>query len=307
MLRLAMRRLSLLVPTLLGVATIVFAFMRLLPGDPIEIMLGETAAAADITALRRDLGLDRPVLLQYARFVTRTMQGDLGESLSYHVPVREVIIERMPATIELGIVALLLALAGSLPLGVAAALRPHSVTARVAHAASAASACLPTLVLGPLLMLVFGITLGWLPVSGRGDASHVVLPAMTLGFGLAGVLTRMTLTSVRSALGAEYVRTARAKGASERRVVWHHVLRNALLPITTVIGLQLGALLAGTLITETIFAWPGLGRLAVQAIDARDYPLIQGCVLVFGCTYVLVNTATDLLQRLIDPRLGDAD
>jgi peptide/nickel transport system permease protein len=302
---LAVRRLLLTVPTLLGVATLVFAFLHFVPGDPVEIMLGETAAPADVDALRHDLALDLPLAAQYTRFLTRAVRGDLGRSIAYRAPVTSIIAAHYPATLELAAAALLVALVVALPLGVLAALRPRSTVDRLARMASLAGACLPTFWLGPLLILGFSIELGWLPVSGRGGLAHLVLPAATLGLGMMGILARLTRASMLEALGEDYVRTARAKGAPEWRVVAVHALRNALLPVTTVAGLQAGALLAGAIITETVFAWPGLGRLVVQAIDARDYPLVQGCILVIGVSYVAVNTATDLLHGVIDPRLRD--
>jgi peptide/nickel transport system permease protein len=304
--RTAVRRLALLVPTLLGVATLVFAFLHLVPGDPVEIMLGESAAPADVAELRRELGLDRPLLVQYGRFLAHAARGDLGRSIVYRAPVSHVIATRYPATLELAAAALVVALALALPLGIVAAVRPRSALDRGARLASLAGVCLPSFWLGPLLILVFSLRLGWLPVSGRDGIAHLVLPAVTLGLGMAGILVRLTRTSMLAALREDYVRSARAKGAPERRVVLVHALRNALVPVTTVAGLQAGALLTGAIITETIFAWPGLGRLVVQAIDARDYPLVQGCVLAIAASYVVVNTATDLLQRAIDPRIGDA-
>jgi peptide/nickel transport system permease protein len=301
----AFRRLLLLGPTLLGVGTLVFAFLHLVPGDPVEIMLGESAAPADVAALRHDLGLDRPLAAQYAGFLGRALRGDLGRSIAFHAPVARVIAGRYPATLELAGAALVVALALALPLGVAAAARPGSAVDQLARVASLAGACLPSFWLGPLLILVFSLQLGWLPVSGRGGIAHLLLPAITLGLGMASVLVRLTRASMLGALHEDYVRSARAKGAPEWRVLSVHALRNALLPVTTVAGLQAGALLAGAIITETVFAWPGLGRLVIQAIDARDYPLVQGCMLVIGVSYVAVNTATDLLYRAIDPRLHD--
>jgi ABC-type dipeptide/oligopeptide/nickel transport system permease component len=297
------RRLALLVPTLLGMATLVFAFLHLVPGDPVEIMLGESAAPADVAALRHDLGLDRPLPLQYARFLVRAAQGDLGRSIAFRAPVTSVIAARYPATLELAGAAFVIALGLALPLGIAAAVRPGGLVDRLARLASLAGVCLPSFWLGPLLILLFSFQLGWLPVSGRGGPAHLVLPALTLGLGMMGILVRLTRTSLLGALREDYVRTARAKGLPEWRVLAVHALRNALGPVITVAGLQAGALLAGAIITETIFAWPGLGRLVVQAIDARDYPLVQGSVLAIGATYVAVNTATDLLHGVIDPRL----
>ena len=261
---LATRRLALLVPTLLGVVTLVFAFLHLVPGDPVEIMLGETAAPADVAALRRDLGLDRPLPAQYARFLARAARGDLGQSIALRTSVTRAVASRYPATLELAGAAFILALALALPLGVAAALRPGSAVDRSVRLASLAGACLPGFWLGPLLILLFSLRLGWLPVSGRGGLSHLVLPATTLGLGMSAILVRLVRTSMIVALGEDYVRSARAKGAPEWRVIAVHALRNALLPVTTVAGLQAGALLAGAIITETIFAWPGLGRLLVR-------------------------------------------
>jgi peptide/nickel transport system permease protein len=297
------RRFVLLAVTVVGVATLVFAFLRFVPGDPVEIMLGEWAAPADVAALRTELGLDRPLLVQYGRFLVRAAAGDLGESITYREPVTRVIAARYPATLALAAVAFILAVALALPLGVLAAVRPGTAIDRVARLVALAGVCLPSLWLGPLLILAFSIRLGWLPVSGTGGAAHLVLPAVTLGFGMASTLLRLTRASMLGALAQDYIRTARAKGAPAWRVVAVHALRNALLPVTTVAGLQAGALLAGAVITETIFAWPGLGRLLVQAIDARDYPLVQGCVLAIACTYVALNAATDALYAAIDPRL----
>ncbi|HZP43253.1 MAG TPA: ABC transporter permease [Candidatus Binatia bacterium] len=296
------RRLLALVPTVVGVATLVFVLVHLVPGDPVDVMLGEWAAPADVQALRHDLGLDRPLLEQYLRFLARAATGDLGDSIAYRMPVRRVIAARYPATLALAGTALGLALVLAIPLGVVAALRPRSAVDRAARVLSLAGVCLPTVWLGPLLILAFAIGLGWLPVSGAGSVRHLVLPAVTLALGMIGVLVRLTRASMITALGEEYVRTARAKGAPAWRVVAVHALRNALLPVTTVVGLQAGALLAGTIVTETIFAWPGLGRLVVQAIDARDYPLVQGCVLAIAFTYVAVNALVDALHRVIDPR-----
>jgi peptide/nickel transport system permease protein len=297
------RRLAAVVPTLVGVATLVFLCVHLLPGDPVEIMLGEWAAPADAAALRHDLGLDRPLPEQYVRFLARAAVGDLGDSIAYRMPVRRVIADRYPATAELAAAAFALAVVLAVPLGVLASLRPGSLVDRTARAVSLVGICVPRLWLGPLLILGFSIGLGWLPVSGTGGLAHLVLPTVTLALGMIGILVRLTRTSMIAALDTDYVRTARAKGAPAWRVVGIHALRNALLPVTTVLGLEAGAVLAGAVITETIFAWPGVGRLVVQAIDARDYPLVQGCVLAIAASYVAVNTLVDLLHQAIDPRL----
>ena len=303
--RLVLRRLTLLVPTLLGVTILTFAFVHLVPGDPVEIMLGESAAPADVVALRRQLGLDGPLPAQLGRFLARAARGDLGQSIAFRAPVARLILARYPATLELATAALLLALALALPLGILAAVRQGSAVDRLARMLSLVGVCLPTILLGPLLILTFSIHLGWLPVSGRGGLPHLLLPAVTLALGMIGILVRLTRASLLGALREDYVRTARAKGAAEWIVIGRHALRNALVPLTTVVGLQAGALLAGAVLTETIFAWPGVGRLLVQAIGARDYPLVQGCVLAIGLTYVIANTATDLLCGVLDPRLRD--
>jgi len=307
MLRRVLRQLVLVLPTLLGVVTLVFAFLHLVPGDPVEIMLGDSAAPADVAALRHDLGLDRPLPAQYARFLMRIAHGDLGRSIAFRAPVATVIRDRYPATLELAGAAFLLALSLAVPLGVLAAARAGSMLDRLTRIASLAGACLPSFWLGPLLILGFSIGLGWLPVSGRGGPLHLILPAVTLALGMMGVLVRLVRASMLEALGEDYIRTARAKGTPGWRVVAVHALRNALMPVTTVAGLQAGALLAGAILTETIFAWPGLGRLVVEAISARDYPLVQGCVLTIGVSYVTVNLVTDLVYQAIDPRLRDAD
>ena len=306
MVRLALGRLGSVVPTLVGVVTLVFAFLHLLPGDPVEIMLGESAAPADVALLRHDLGLDRPLPVQYVGFLERALHGDLGRSLAFHEPVSELIARRYPATVQLAMAAFVLAVGVGVPAGVLAAVRAGSITDRLVRTAGVIGLCLPGFWLGPLLILAFSIELGWLPVSGRGGVTHLILPAATLAVGMASVLLRLTRASMLAALGGDYVRTARAKGLPEWRVLAAHALRNALLPVTTVAGLQAGGLLGGAVLTETIFAWPGLGRLLVQAIEARDYPLVQGCVLVIGTSYLIVNTVTDLLYLAIDPRLRDA-
>lgn len=299
------RRLLLCLPTLLGVTLLVFGFLALIPGDPVEMMLGESAAPADAAALRAQLGLDRPLGVRLLDFLGDLARGDLGTSLAFRAPVARVIAERWPATLELAAAAFVIALVIALPLGVLAGLRPHGPGDRAARLVSLAGTCLPSFWLGPLLVLVFSFWLGWLPVSGRGGPAHLVLPAVTLALGMAGVLVRLTRASLLTALREDHVRTARAKGCAPWRVVALHALRTALVPVVTVASLQGGALLAGAIVTETVFAWPGLGRLVVQAIAARDYPLVQGCVLVLGASYVVVNALADVLAARLDPRLRD--
>ena len=299
------RRLLSVVPTALGVVVLVFVFLHAVPGDPVEIMLGESASAGDVAAFRHALGLDRPLPAQLAGFVARLAQGDLGESIAFRAPVRTVVLERLPSTMLLAATALVLAIAIALPLGVAGALRPGSLVDHAARLGSLVGVIAPSFVAGPLLVLVFGIALRWLPISGRGGVAHLVLPAVTLALGMTSVLTRLTRAAMLDVLAADHLRTARAKGAGPARVTIVHALRSALPPVVATIGLQAGALLAGAVVTETIFAWPGVGRLVVQAIGARDYPLVQGCVLAIGLSYIAVNLVTDLALVALDPRLRD--
>ncbi|MFI5366446.1 MAG: nickel ABC transporter permease [Candidatus Binatia bacterium] len=297
------RRLALAVPTVLGVVTLVFLLVHLIPGDPIDVMLGETAHVVDKARLRHQLGLDRPLPIQYGRYLRQLMRGDLGRSLHSRRPVRRLIVARYPATIELAGAALLVALLIAIPLGLVAAARPRSTADAVCRGVAVLGASIPNFWLGPLLILIFAIGLEWTPVSGRGSLAHLVLPALTLGLGMAAVMTRMLRATLLDRLGDDYIRTAYAKGAGAARVFLKHALRNAALPVVSVLGLQAGALLAGTIITETIFSWPGIGRLTLLAIQTRDYPLVQGCVLVVALSYVVVNLATDVLYGVLDPRL----
>lgn len=292
------------VPQLLSVVTLVFLFIHLIPGDPIDVMLGEAAAAADKEALRRALHLDRPLFEQYLRYLAGLLRGDLGSSVAFRAPVWDLVISRYPATIELTAAATAIALTAGLPLGIIAAAYPRTLLDRGSVTLALVGVSVPNFALGPLLIAAFSVGLGWLPVSGRGGLAHLVLPALTLGLGMAGILARMTRASLGASLRADYVRTAAAKGLPAWRVLVIHALGNALMPILTIVGLQFGTLLAGAIVTETIFAWPGIGRLAVQAITARDYPLVLGCVLAIGISYMVVNTATDLLYAVVDPRVG---
>jgi len=298
------QRLLLLLPTLFGALTLVFVLVHLIPGDPVEVMLGETATAADKEELRRSLGFDQPLSRQYGSFFIKLAAGDLGHSLYEQASVAEIISARLPATLELALGAMITAILISFPLGALAAVRRGRWADRLALLFSLLGLSLPNFWLGPLLMVVFAIQLGWTPVSGRGGMSHLLLPALTLALGMAAILTRILRVSLLQAMHEDYVRTARAKGLSERRVWLKHTLRNAMLSVVSIVSLQFGNLLAGSLITETIFSWPGIGRLTVQAIQTRDYPLVQGCVLVIAISYVLVNFFTDLLYRMVDPRIS---
>jgi len=296
-------RLLFALPALWLILTMVFLLAHIVPGDPVAQMLGEGARAEDLTQLRHALGLDLPLPVQYGRYLSGVLHGNLGESFRFQQPVLKVVAEHYPATLELAIVALFICALIGIPAGVLAA---HKRGERTDHAVGVLTLfglSVPNFALGPVLILLFSIEIGWLPVSGRGGIAHLILPAFTLGAALAAILTRMVRTSVIEELSADYVRTARAKGVSESGVLFRHALRNALIPILTILGLQFGTLLAGTIVTESIFSWPGIGRLAVQAISARDYPLLQGCILLIAVSYVFVNLLTDLVYALVDPRV----
>jgi peptide/nickel transport system permease protein len=301
--RYLIQRLVLLLPTLFGALTLVFFLIHLIPGDPIEIMLGETASAADKEELRRSLALDQPLMVQYRNFLTGILSGDLGRSLYEQSGVTDLIRTRLPATMELTLCAMAMAIVISFPLATLAAVNKGAWIDRGSLLFSLLGLSLPNFWLGPLLMIIFSIQLGWTPVSGRGGIDHLLLPSLTLGLGMAAILTRILRTSLLQVVNADYVRTARAKGLSEKAVWFKHTLRNALLSVITIMSLQFGSLLAGSIITETVFSWPGIGRLTVQAIQSRDYPLVQGCVLVIATSYLLVNLLTDIFYQLVDPRI----
>lgn len=303
MLHFLLRRLLLTIPVLLGVATLVFSLIHLVPGDAVETMLGESAAPQEIARVRTQLGLDRPLYVQYWVFLTGVAKGDLGVSLRTNEPVARAIADRMPATIELAIAAMCLAVVVAIPLGIIAAVGAGTVVDYAATTLALAGISIPNFWLGPLLAIVFAVTLGWLPVSGSGTLAHLVLPAITLAAPLGAVLARMTRASVIEELRELYVLAARARGVSRARAVLRHAFRNSLIPIVTVLGLQMGAVLTGAVITETIFAWPGVGRLLIQSINFRDYPLVQGCILLIAVTYVAMNLLTDLAYGLLDPRI----
>ncbi|MGA7856055.1 MAG: nickel ABC transporter permease [Candidatus Acidiferrales bacterium] len=303
MIRYISLRLLFALPALWLIVTMVFLLAHIVPGDPVAQMLGEGARADDLQQLRHTLGLDVPIPLQYERYLKGVLHGNLGESFRFQQPVTKVILEHYPATLELAAVALGVCILIGIPAGVLAAHKRGESTDHAVGVLTLFGLSLPNFALGPVLMLVFSVMLGWLPVAGRGGVSHLVLPAFTLGAALAAILTRMVRTSVIEELSADYVRTARAKGVSETGVLFRHALRNALIPILTILGLQFGALLAGTIVTETIFSWPGIGHLTVQAITARDYPLLQGCILLIAVSYVFVNLLTDLVYAFVDPRV----
>lgn len=303
MFRYVFRRVLLAIPVLLGVATLVFSLIHLVPGDPALAMLGDGAAPQDVIELRNKLGLDEPLLDQYATFMRRAVTGDLGTSFRTGQPVTTMIAERIPATAELAVAAMLVAIVMAIPLGVVAAVWRGTAIDYSAMTFALAGVSIPNFWLGPLLAIVFAVELGWLPVSGRGTRAHLVLPAISLGLALAAILARMTRASLLDELSELYVRAARARGVSRAAAVTRHALRNSFVPLLTIIALQFGAVLTGAVITETIFAWPGIGRLLIQSIGFRDYPMVQGCILLIAVTYVAVNLLTDLLYGVLDPRI----
>lgn len=286
-----------------GVSALVFLLIHLIPGDPVEVMLGEASQPADREALRRALGLDQPLAAQMVDYYRRLAHLDFGTSLYSQRPALEVLLERLPATVELAFAGLAVALVIALPLGMIAAVRRDSAWDSGAMMFSMLGVSIPNFLMGPLLILVFALWLGWLPVSGREGPASLVLPALTLGTALAAILSRMVRATLLEVLGEDYIRTARAKGLSRGRVLVRHALRNALLPVITLLGLQLGALLAGTVITEIVFSWPGIGQLTIESIHRRDYPVVQACILLISLSYVAVNTLTDLAYAGLDPRV----
>ncbi len=298
-----LRRLIALPLVLWAAVSLVFFSIHLIPGDPVDMVLGETARPADREALRARWGLDRSVPEQYARYLTGLVRGQLGESYSFRRPVSDLVAERYPATLLLAGSAMAVALLLAIPLGALAALRRNRPIDRASMLVALLGVSVPNFWLGILLMLVFSLWLDWLPVSGFDGPASVVLPAVTLGASLAGILTRMTRSSLLDELGHDYVRTARAKGLGTRATLFKHALRNALIPVVTLVGLQFGALLAGAIITEKVFGWPGIGALLISGVQARDYPVVQGCIAVIVTSYVLVNLVTDLLYSAIHPRV----
>lgn len=303
MLRYIATRLLYTIPVLWLVVSVVFLLIHLVPGDPIQQMLDEGASAADMQAARHAYGLDVPVGQQYLNYWKGVLHGDLGRSLRFDQPVARMVAQRYPQTLQLTVAAMLVALLISIPAGVRSARRRNRWDDRALSFVSLLGLSFPNFALGPILILFFSIQLGWLPVSGSGTLAHLVLPAVTMGASLAAILTRMVRTAMLEELSQDYIRTARAKGLSESAVVYKHALRNALVPVLTVVGLQFGALLAGAIVTETIFSWPGIGRLTITAIGNRDYYLVQGCILMIGLTYLAVNFMTDFFYSLANPRI----
>ena len=303
MLRYLIRRLLLTLPVLLGVATLVFLLIHLVPGDPARSMLGDAASEEEIDRLRDALRLNEPLLVQYKSFLTGLVRGDLGSSLRNGAPVTQEIRDRLFRTFQLAFAAMFVAMLIAIPLGILAAVFRGTAIDHAAMTLALVGISMPNFWLGPLLAILFAVYLGWLPVAGTGSLAHLVLPAVTLGAALAAILARMTRASLLEELRELYVLAARARGLSRVRAVVRHAFRNSLIPVVTIIGLQFGAVLTGTIITETIFAWPGVGRLLIQAINFRDYPLVQGCILFISFTYVMMNLLTDLTYGFLDPRI----
>lgn len=285
-----------------GVLVLTFLLVHLVPGDPVDVMLGDSASVADRASLRAELGLDQPILAQFGSYLNNLAHGDFGRSIHTKTPIIQLIQTRYPATLKLALLALGLGLTLGVPLGIFAALHAGKWQDFVVTIISVRFSAMPAFWLGPVLMLIFALWLGWLPVNGMESPASILLPALTLGLGLSAILTRMTRTSLLEVLHEDYIRTARAKGLSETTIILRHALRAALLPIITIVGLQMGSLLAGAVITETIFSWDGIGRLLVESIEKRDYPVTQACVLVVALSYVVVNLVTDMVYVWADPR-----
>lgn len=297
------RRLLMLVPSVFGVVTLVFFLIHMVPGDPVDLMLGEAASASDRNELRHSLGLNQPIIAQYWRFIAGLVRGDLGNSFFYREPVLRIIAGYYPATLELALLGMLVAITLAFPLGIIAASRPYSLYDNGAIFFSLLGVSMPNFWLGPMLILIFALKFSWFPVSGREGFTSVVLPALTLGTAMAGVLSRMIRSSLLEVMGEEYITAARSRGLGESRVWLRHALKNAFIPAISLVGLQFGALLSGAIITETIFSWPGIGRLLIGAIFSRDYPLVQGCILAIALTYLGIGLAVDLIYAWVDPRV----
>ncbi len=304
--RFLFRRVPQLLVVLFGVSIVTFGLVRL-TGDPVTVLLGETATEEAAAQMRVELGLDKPVYVQYARFLTSALRGDFGDSLRYRQPALGLFVERLPATLELTVAALLLALTIGLPVGVLAALRPQSLFDGAIRGLALVGQAIPGFYLGLVAIILFGAQLSLLPTGGRGSLAHLILPAATLAAYQVAIVARFARGAMLEVLGEDFIRTARAKGLHRLRVTVHHALRNALIPVVTIVALQVGTLLSGAVVTETVFSWPGVGRLAVQAIYTRDFPVVQVTVMVTAVLFVAINLLTDLVYVLLDPRvrLGD--
>lgn len=297
------KRVLFLLPILYTVTTLVFLFVHLIPGDPVDAILGEQAMVSDRVALRQQLKLDEPLWEQQLRYVDGVLHGDLGRSIVTQEPVSQMLAARFPATMQLALLAIIIAMLIAIPSGVGASLKQGSWVDRFAMLFSLVGVSMPNFWLGPLLALLFAVQLDWLPLAGRDLPGSVILPAITLGASMAAITSRLTRSSMLDVLREDYLRTARAKGLSEGKVVGKHALLNALNPVVTIVGLQFGALMAGAIVTEKVFSWPGIGTLLLTAIERRDYPVVQGCILIIAVTYAIVNLGTDLLYARLDPRV----
>ncbi len=292
-----------LIPVMLGVSFIVFTIMFFTPGDPARILLGERAPAAEIAALRTQMGLDDSFLVQFFNFVRNALRGDLGRSLVTRRPVAEELFARFPATLQLAATAVVIAVAIGIPVGIISAIRQYSLFDGTAMTIALIGVSMPNFWQGLMMILLFSVYLGWLPSSGIGTFAHLIMPAITIGTSSAALITRMTRSSMLEVIRQDFIRTARAKGLDERVVINRHALKNALIPVITVIGLQFGYLLGGAVLTETVFAWPGVGRLMVDAIRQKDFPMVQGGVLLLALAFSAVNLIVDILYAYIDPRI----
>lgn len=297
------KRLLLSIPVIFGVAFMVFAMVRIVPGDPARIIAGEAATQEIVDGIRKDMGLDRPLLSQFATFIGNVLRGDFGRSVRSKAPVAGEVAARLPNTIRLATAGLFVAVVVGVSAGIISAIRPYSWMDTVVMLVALAGLSMPVFWSGLMLILVFAVWLGWLPAVGTGGLAHLVLPAVTLGMSTAAIIARMSRSSMLEVLRSDYIRTARAKGLAEAAVVNRHAFRNALIPVITVVGLQMGTLLSGAVLTETVFAWPGIGRLLVEGILARDYPIVQASVLVVAMAFVMVNLMVDVLYAVVDPRI----
>lgn len=303
MLQYLLKRLLMIVPVMLGVSVVVFLMMHLTPADPAMLMLGESASEQELHNLRRELGLFDPLPVQYGRFISKVVQGDLGRSIRSNTPVAEELLKRMPATIELATAAMLVASAIGILAGVLSATRPNSLTDNSATALALVGVATPNFWMGLMLQITFAVSLGWLPASGSDGLESLVLPALTLGTGTAAIILRMTRSSMLEVIKMDYIRTARSKGLGEKTIIYRHALRNAMVPVITVIGLAFGGLLGGAVITEAVFSWPGVGGYTIDAIRAKDLPVVQGAVLMLAVLAALTNLLVDVTYGLIDPRI----
>jgi len=303
MLSYLIKRLFSTIPVLIGISLLLFFMLRLLPGDPAQVLAGQMATPQEIENIRRQLGLDRPIHEQYAHYLSRLVRFDLGRSARTQNPVTEEIWARLPNTLLLAVVAITLACLFGIPAGIISAVRPYSWIDYLVTTSALFGMSMPVFWLGLMLVVIFSIILKWLPAGGTGGWQHVILPSVTLAAFVVAFIARMTRSTMLETLSQDFTTTARSKGLQERVVVIKHALKNAMIPIITVVGLQFGLLLGGAVLTETVFAWPGLGRLIVDSILARDYPVIQGTILIFGLLYIMVNLIVDLIYALVDPRI----